>query len=85
MLGLKEDKNAHKDKPRSQGQKKLRICLQKVRIWAFILFVQQFNSVPVALKLKLKFQKNKVVTGKNLFFVADQFCTLRFICLRIGS
>ena len=35
-------------------------------------------------KLKQNFQKNKVVTGKTLFFVIVQFCTSHSICLNIG-
>ena len=53
--------------------------LQKVRIWAFRLLVQQINSIAEVLKLKQKFQKNKVVTGKTPFFVIDPFCTHHFI------
>ena len=48
--------------------------LQKVQIWAFGLLVQQINSLQVVLKLKHNFQKNKVVTGKNQFFVIGPFC-----------
>ena len=36
------------------------------------------------LKLKQNFQKNKVVTGKTLFFVIGPFCTHHSICLNIG-
>ena len=36
------------------------------------------------LKLKQSFRKNKVVTGKTLFFVIDSFCTPHSICLNIG-
>ena len=34
-------------------------------------------------KLKLSFQKNKVVTGKTSFFVIGLFGTLHTICLNI--
>ena len=36
------------------------------------------------LKLKLNFQKNKVVTGKTPFFVIGPFCSHHFIYLNIG-
>ena len=36
------------------------------------------------LKLKQNFQLNKVVTGKNPFFVIGPFYTPHFICLNIG-
>ena len=52
--------------------------LQKVRIW-----VQQINYITEVLKLKQKLQKNKVITGKTLFFVVGPFLTHHFICLRI--
>ena len=35
-------------------------------------------------KVKQNFQKNKVVTGKTLFFVIVPFCTSHSICLNIG-
>ena len=31
-----------------------------------------------------KFPKNKVVTGKTLFFVIGPFCSCDSICLKIG-
>ena len=81
MLGLKGDQNTHKDKARSQGQKKLQ-HLEKVRYghldcWCNKSTLHQMFS-------KLKNQKNKLVTGKTLFFVASPFCTHHLICLRIG-
>ena len=33
---------------------------------------------------EIKFQKNKVVTGKTPFCVVDPFCTPHSICLSIG-
>ena len=59
-------------------------CLQKVQIWAFGLLVQQINSLYEVLKLKQNFQKNKVVTGKTLFFLIGPLCSHHFICLNIG-
>ena len=48
--------------------------LQKVRIWTFGSLVHQNNSIR-GIKLKQKFQKNEVVTGKTPFFVIAPFCT----------
>ena len=80
MLDLEEDKDTHKDKVASNKIP----ALTKVRIWPFRLLVQQINSIAEVLKLKQKFQNNKVVTGKTPFFVVDPFCTHYFICFRIG-
>ena len=58
-------------------------CFQKVQIWAFGLLVEQIKSE--VLKLKQNFQKNKLVTGKALFFVMGPFCSHHsIICLNIG-
>ena len=58
--------------------------LQKVQIWVFRLLVHQIKFLYEVFKLKLNFQKNKVVTGKTLFFVIGSFCSHHSICLNIG-
>ena len=49
--------------------------LQKVRMWVFGSLVHQINYLQKVLKPKQNFQKNKIVTGKTLFFVIGPFCT----------
>ena len=57
-------------------------CLQKIRIRVFGSLVHQINLLWEVLKLKWNFQKNKVVTGKTMFFVIGWFCTHHSICLK---
>ena len=58
--------------------------LQKVWIWTFRSLEHQNNSLYEILKLKKFFQTNKVITGKNPFFVIGLFCTHYSICFSIG-
>ena len=58
--------------------------LGKIRIWTFASLVHQINSFQEVLKLETIFQKNKVVTGKDTFFVIGPFCSRHSICLNIG-
>ena len=48
-------------------------CLRKVRICILGELVQQINYLWEVLILKLSFQKNEVVSGKNSFFVIGSF------------
>ena len=50
-------------------------------IWVVGTINQLFTEV---LKLKQNFSKNKVFTGKTLFFVIGPFCTNHSSCLNIG-
>ena len=47
--------------------------------------VHQINSLLEVLKLKNKFQKNKVVTIKTAFFVVGSFCTSILFVLTLAS
>ena len=49
-------------------------------IWAIVILNQLYE----VLILKLKFQKNEVVSGKSPYFVIRPFCTPHSICLNIG-
>ena len=53
-----------------------------VRIFGWLLY--QINSLCELLKLKQKFRKNKIVTGKTPLFVIDLFCTPHSTCLNVG-
>ena len=46
---------------------------------AFRSLEHQNNSLYEILKLKENFQTNKVITGKNPFFVIGLFCTILFV------
>ena len=54
-----------------------------IKIWVVVTSKQIFIRGEL-IKLKQNFQKNKVVTGKTLFFVIGPFCTHYYICLNIG-
>ena len=59
--------------------------LQKVQIWAFGFWVVgTTNHLFRFLNRHKIFKKNKVVTGKTLFFVIGPFCSHHFTCLNIG-
>ena len=58
--------------------------LQKVWIWRFGWFIHKMISLLEVFKLKQNFQKNKVATGKTLFFVIVPFWTHHSISLNIG-
>ena len=70
------------------GKKYRQIKLQRLQkstnmgIWVVDTTNQPFLLED--LKLKLNFQKNKVVTGKTPFFVIGPFCSHHFIYLNIG-
>ena len=50
-------------------------------VWGVGILNQSYIMV---LKLKQKFKKNKVVTGKSLFSVIGAFCSYYSIFLNIG-
>ena len=58
--------------------------MQKIVIWTIRSLVHQINCLLEVLKLKLNFPKNKVVTGKILFFVIGPISTHQSICFNIA-
>ena len=54
-----------------------------IKIWVVVTSKQIFIRGEL-LKLKQNFQKNKVATGKTLFFVIGPFCTHDSVCLNSG-
>ena len=58
---------------------------RKVWIWTFGCLLYQINSLYEVIKFKQNFRKNKIVTGKTMFFMICPFCTPHSIChLNIG-
>ena len=80
QIKIKVLKDTHREKALSNKTP----ALKKVWIWTFGSLVHQIKSLEKVLKLKQNSQKNKLVTGKTLFFVIGAFCSHYSICLNIG-
>ena len=75
----------HRDNHREIALSNKHQCIQKYEHGDFCSwYIKSTLYKTEGLKLKQNFQKTKLLTAKNLFFMIDPFCTSHFICLNIG-